>query len=387
MRNIFIILIVVSLTYSCNDSSQTNGFVISGTVSNAEGKDLTLSKLVSRKSIPIDTVKLDKEGNFFFNAEAIAPEFYTLSLTKERKKILLIADSLDNLEFHIDGTNFHKSYTVDGSEDTKLLKILSEELENTLIKIDSLSKIYSFLQEDPDSDSVKNDIDKALGKIIKNYRAFIKDFIDKNTSSLTSLIALTHSLVPNKTILDPKDDFEYYEKTDEKLSELYPNSAAVKFLHDYIQKVKNKNSGKPGTNIGDIAADIKLPTPEGPEKSLSSLKGNYVLLDFWASWCGPCRKENPNLVYNYYKYRGKGFTIYQVSLDKSKDKWLKGIKDDKLGEWHHVSDLLFWNSAAAKKYKVDGIPMNFLLDPEGKIVAKNLKRDRLGKKLFGIYGY
>jgi thiol-disulfide isomerase/thioredoxin len=141
-----------------------------------------------------------------------------------------------------------------------------------------------------------------------------------------------------------------------------------------------------GTEIGDIAPDIKLPTPEGDSISLYSLRGKVVLIDFWASWCGPCRKENPHVVeaYNEYKDKsfsvGEKFTIYGVSLDKSKDSWVKGIADDGLN-WTNVSDLAHWNCAPAKEYKVRGIPANFLIDGNGVILAKNLRGEKLVQEL------
>jgi thiol-disulfide isomerase/thioredoxin len=145
-----------------------------------------------------------------------------------------------------------------------------------------------------------------------------------------------------------------------------------------------------GTNIGNLAPELKYKSPEGKEITLSSLNGKIVLIDFWASWCGPCRYENPNLVNAYKEFKnkqfqnGKGFTVYSISLDKSKDRWLDAIEKDKL-EWpYHVSDLLGWNADGARIYGVNSIPTNYLIDGDGIIIAKNLRGETLHQKLSEI---
>ena len=136
---------------------------------------------------------------------------------------------------------------------------------------------------------------------------------------------------------------------------------------------------------GSEAPEIALPSPEGDTIRLSSTRGSVVLLDFWASWCLPCRKESPNLVKAYNKYHGKGFQIFQVSLDKTREAWIKGISDDQLGNWIHVSDVKYWNSVVVPLYRIESIPTNYLLDKEGRIIASNLRGEQLEQKLSEIF--
>lgn len=141
-----------------------------------------------------------------------------------------------------------------------------------------------------------------------------------------------------------------------------------------------------GVNTGQFAPEIQLPNPDGDKISLSSLRGKVVLIDFWAAWCSPCRRENPHLVKAYENYKdkdftiGNGFDIYAVSLDKSRDKWENAIKEDKL-PWTQVSDLKYWHSPYVNLYKIKGIPFNFLIDEDGRIIAKNLRGEKLKNTL------
>jgi len=155
-------------------------------------------------------------------------------------------------------------------------------------------------------------------------------------------------------------------------------------LADYKAQINANQKSKQKLSIGQVPPEIALPNPQGDTVTLSSLRGKYVLLDFWASWCKPCRVENPNLVKAYKKYKEEGFEIYQVSLDKKRSAWLNAIEKDNLN-WVHVSDLEFWNSSAARTYNIRSIPASFLLNKEGEIIDKNLRGDALHKKLHEIF--
>jgi thiol-disulfide isomerase/thioredoxin len=154
--------------------------------------------------------------------------------------------------------------------------------------------------------------------------------------------------------------------------------------HPQVQQFVNNLQRLQGVNEGAMAPEINLATPAGPTLALSSLRGKYVLIDFWASWCGPCRRENPNVVKTYATYKDKGFEIFGVSLDQNREAWLKAIETDKL-VWKHVSDLKYWNSAGAQAYQVNSIPQTFLVDPAGRIIAKGLRGAALDNYLAKLF--
>jgi thiol-disulfide isomerase/thioredoxin len=302
--------------------------------------------------------------------------------------VYLLAKTGDRITLTGNAENLIDSYSVEGSNDSRLIRELTREQNRCIARIRQLNKIFNDSLQSAEFPNLKARLDSAYAGIVDAQREYSFRFIENNLHSQASLMALYQQISPRQYLLDPEADFRYFAMVDSALFMLYPESDAVKDLHRQVDELKQKRKmdemSASRLTIGAEAPEIALPSPSGDTIILSSLRGKVVLVDFWASWCSPCRRENPNLVSAYKKYHDKGFEIYQVSLDRTKASWLKGIEDDGL-DWIHVSDLQYWNSIVVPIYNIQGIPMSYLLDRDGKILAHNLRGEQLGNKLEEIF--
>ncbi|MBO9155076.1 redoxin domain-containing protein [Chitinophaga sp. GCM10012297] len=250
----------------------------------------------------------------------------------------------------------------DNTELNTLLKSVNERNGALMVKY------YGATPEQQKDEAFREGVMAEARKIDADREEIQKKFLETHTSSVVALDVV-------KQMAGGTPDYAEIYPQFARLSKEVRESESGKTYEEYLNKIK-------AVSLGAVAPDFTQNDTEGKPVSLASFRGKYVLIDFWASWCGPCRQENPNVVKAYNAYKDKNFTILGVSLDQSgaKDKWLKAIADDNL-TWTHVSDLEYWNNAVAKQYAVRSIPQNFLIDPQGKIVAKNLRGEELDKKL------
>lgn len=285
-------------------------------------------------------------GNAKFNLPVNEPYYYQVGTSKSNG-IPLILNGGESVCIKANSPLF-KTYEIEGSPDSKLVKEYFAVKNNPKVTSDSLA----------------------------NYA---EGFIKENNSSLALFVALG----------DVKNQKESFTIAEKGIGEAYPNSAYHNLLKKYIKAYDEKNGNvKTGpARMGEVAPELDFPNPDGKIITLESLRNKYVLVDFWASWCGPCRRENPTVVRLYNKYKDNGFDVYSVSLDNNKDRWVAAIEKDGLIWPNHVSDLKQWRSEAVKKYGFGGIPYTVLLDKEGKIIATKLRGAQLESKLKELFGF
>ena len=342
---------------------------VQGKLNNSAGETIYLIEMSPKGMLPIDTATLDEKGFFAFHYKITHPGFYEVKLS-EKNFATVVLDSLQQIMITGDARDLANTYATEGSADSKLFVELNNFFIANYKKRDSITTIYQnhlngIGDSEKNMDSLNTLLETPFNKLIEEQNIFLKDFIRKNSGSLVSIAAIQQ--------LTPDENIETYESLNEGLSTKYPTSSYVRLFSRSVENMKR-------LAIGAEAPEIVLDNAEGKEISLSSLRGKFVLIDFWASWCKPCRAENPEVVKAYKKFRKNGFEIYSVSLDKEKDKWTEAVKADNM-EWIQVSDLKYPESPVMKLYGIKSIPSNFLIDKEGKIIAKNLFGEQLEEKL------
>lgn len=390
MKKINLFLLVsyfLFLIYSCGNSGPAD-YQIKGKLTNSAGEFVSLIDVNSNQQKVIDSVKVNEKGEFYITKKVSEKGFYTIQ-TSSSNFATLIIDSTEKVSFDADAKNFGESYKAEGSPDTKLYiefnnftKKNFKVMEKIRNDQDSIRRVFeAYMNTTQDSvqiDSLSKVLEPVFDKFSKDYKKqaevttdYIKNFIDKNTSSFAALAAVQ--------MLNPERDINYFVKVADALTQKYPTIKNLQGFKEYV-------SGQKKLSIGMPAPEITMNDKDGKQVSLSSFKGKVMIVDFWASWCKPCRAENPFVVSLYNKYKDKGLDIFSVSLDFNKDAWLKAIAQDKLVWKNHVTDLKQWQSPVVSLYGFNGIPFTVVLDKNGNIAGKNLRGPELEKKIKELLG-
>lgn len=365
----YLVLGLILSVFGCGKSGE-DGINVSGKVENPiKGELVVLNQFEFTGLKPIDTIEVDPSGAFEFYVKPAEPTFYRLNFYNRQQMNLVLDGTEEEVVIMLEGNNPGGEVSVTGSKHTKYVQQLEGMMRDQQADVKELNQqaIEARMADDQ----------QTLARLTEEYFALmklrqkeLKTFIWKITPSLAAYYGLES--------LPVEEHFPFYDSVAQKFSAELPGNM-------FTEELTKKVSALRKLAIGAEAPEISLPNPDGEVVTLSSLRGKYVLVDFWAAWCKPCRAENPNVVRLYQQYQGENFEILGVSLDRNKAAWVGAIEQDGL-PWVHVSDLKYFNSVAAAEYQINSIPATYLIGPDGKIIAKGLRGASLEAKLKEIFG-
>lgn len=355
----YVLGLALALT-ACKDNTK---FVINGKIENPGAeKKVFLYGMGDNNMKVLDSTTLSEKGEFKFSSTSPEANFFRVNIGTS--EYILVAKNGDKVDFKADLTNAKHEYEMSGADDAdKLMEFnklkTAEAAKIEAIKADFEQKVAA----NPNNrEALVEQLSPVYMKAVEGLNQSIVKFALDNPKSLVSFYAIS--------LVNPTGNeasmVAYADKVDESLKK---SNTAVKSFVEKVQKLK-------AVQVGQQAPDFTINGLDGKPVRLADFKGKYVLLDFWASWCGPCRAENPNVVKAYNKYKDRNFTILGISLDKDKAAWEQAIKQDGL-TWSHAGELADFQGATVRLYQVEAIPSSFLLDPNGKIVARNLRGEEL----------
>lgn len=364
MRNILAFFIVFSIAFGITTSCEKktkNNFNITINITNGEDNLIYLTKREGGEMIDFDSVMIEN-GKGVIEGYVELPEFFYLKLGTRNYVPLFVepGDIIANIDM-----NDIKKPLISGSIAHETFMAYNDSVAVFDEQASMLSQQYGAARNT--NDTVKmTEIEAEYYQIEDLKTDYMIEYVLQNNNNVVSAF-----LVLNNSY---KLDLDKLDEISESFDASIDSSVYVKQIRDYIETLKR-------TAVGQPYIDFSLNDPTGAPVALSSLlNGNYVLIDFWASWCSPCRAENPNVVLAYQKYHDKGFDVVGVSFDKDHDSWIEAIEKDNL-TWAHMSDLKYWNCEAGKIYAIQSIPQNILVNPDGIIIEKNLRGEDLQNKL------
>ena len=360
---------------SCNATGDPNNFTVSGKITHAPSQNIFLEQIVYDNAAPkvIDSGKLTQDGNY--KLKGVSKEQNLYLLTIDHKPVSILINDNDDIRLSADlNTSFSSPY-ISNSDATKSLYTFLKRFRSSDSMLAATYNTMDTLAKQNPNDSSLIILQSKGAQELQSLSAYMKDFIKKSNSPAAIYYAL--SVAASKNVVNIQE----LDSLATQAAGRFKGHSGLEAMKTAIAQAKSSNNTNEGASwVDKQAPNLTMNDINGKPVSITDFKGKYVLIDFWASWCGPCRKENPNVVAAYNKYKDKNFTILGVSLDQDKDSWVQAIKNDNLA-WAQMSDLKQWQSAAVSTYNIEGIPFNVLIDPTGKVIAQELRGPALEQKL------
>lgn len=349
-------------------------------IGGAGGRTCYLEKFANNRPIPVDSIVLDADGKGTFRPGPMPLDFYGVALTQQDMAVLVL-DSTESASLEATAGDLQNTASVSGSvHSTALYDLFAASRRHDTGKQELVQRVNA---DRSDSAALA-----GINRMNEEFYAWCKAYALQHKASPVALAAVSR--------LNIQSDMDVFREVRDALAATIPNSEYFISFRDQVGRMEQQMAAMKAQEeqmarldnlipVGSEAPDFSQATPEGRPLSLSSLRGKVVLIDFWASWCKPCRMEMPNVKRVYDQYKARGFEVLGVSLDRDKGAWTQAIAQDGL-PWKHVSDLGFWNNAAAQQYGVSSIPYTVLVDRDGKVLGKNLRGPALEAKLAEIFG-
>ncbi|MBS0000680.1 MAG: redoxin domain-containing protein [Cyclobacteriaceae bacterium] len=366
LNSLLIMLLFMACT-SAQNKNHDDSQLISGKIDQVGVGHVVLQKFENGQIFNVDTLTVNEDGTFHSTYHPEEPGYFRINFYDTQFVNIILTE--EPIVVNVDGSGPNAPFEIKGSPSMDALTDMNQIMNDFKREVQLINEAYGA--------AVKSENQEEVEKIQQEYQALltavnekIKDKIRGMGTSVAVLQAINY--------LDKEQEFQFIDSVALEIDKNMPDYQIKK---DFLMEIEDLRK----LAVGSVAPEIELPNPEGEMVKLSSLRGNFVLIDFWAAWCGPCRKENPNVVRMYNQYNEKGFEVFGVSLDRQREDWVEAIKNDGL-IWTHVSDLKYFNSEAAKIYNINAIPATYLIDQDGKIIGKNLRGKSLEDKLKEIFG-